>query len=387
MFFAPSHQQHLDLYSILHPGARQSQVDDTSFDDREPKPKRRKHALTIHHNQADRTTPGSVEHIDHIPAIPVALEAVVGPGDSLFIPSMWFHHVITLDDWSWSVNIWSDSEVSRLHDQVMNNMGLGPLIDERVWNANPIAGLRAYIYLLLNDPKYLQLGVDYKKWISLNILIPRYGEPRPSELALMGGGGFGFGGAPGIIPPHEEHLHLHDHYHTHHMHSRLNDGVDRTNITAIGMAAAAEAVARGDPAPADAAALAIESAVEAIAFQRAGMDHMMCRRTSVDPPLPVHTRMSSLSSTRRYCHDRAAQKIITNDGPFKWKLHDTVRDIALMYRQMLYGANYQSKTPPPPTANAVARRDVFLADYIEKSIAGTVGARGGHQFLYDLLNC
>jgi hypothetical protein len=98
-FFPPSAHLSLRLHSHLHPGARQSSLLTTvPFT----------HILRAH-------MPSASASIATPPPPPAtAVTAVVRPGEALFIPALWFHHVQTQDDSSWAVNVWSDAEVCPL---------------------------------------------------------------------------------------------------------------------------------------------------------------------------------------------------------------------------------------------------------------------------------
>jgi hypothetical protein len=47
------------------------------------------------------------------------LEVVLQPGDLLYIPPLWWHHVTAIADVSLSVNVWSTSMQQRRHDDAV----------------------------------------------------------------------------------------------------------------------------------------------------------------------------------------------------------------------------------------------------------------------------
>ncbi|KAK8719971.1 hypothetical protein OTU49_013655, partial [Cherax quadricarinatus] len=80
ILFAPEHYEHLYPYPVYHPHDRQSQVD---FD------------------EPDAEKFPGVKQLEGV-------EAVVGPGDVLYIPMYWWHHIESLPNLSHtvSVNFW-----------------------------------------------------------------------------------------------------------------------------------------------------------------------------------------------------------------------------------------------------------------------------------------
>ena len=61
------------------------------------------------------TAPDLTSYPRYKTALAVALEAELKPGDAIFIPADWFHHVETLDSFNVLVNYWWP-ESRRAHD-------------------------------------------------------------------------------------------------------------------------------------------------------------------------------------------------------------------------------------------------------------------------------
>jgi hypoxia-inducible factor 1-alpha inhibitor (HIF hydroxylase) len=78
ILFPPTHRPYLYLYPFLHPGAQQSQVNLDAPD---------YNSFPLFQNAR-------------------AVEAILEPGDVLYLPPMWFHHVTALD-LSFSVSVWT----------------------------------------------------------------------------------------------------------------------------------------------------------------------------------------------------------------------------------------------------------------------------------------
>jgi hypothetical protein len=118
ILFSPDHAPNLYLYPFLHPGAQQSQVD--------------------------------VDNIDY-EAFPAfknakAIETILEPGDVLYLPPMWFHHVSALE-LSMSVSVWSFVPDSRSMHGVMRK----PLPFKKSWTSEQ---------LVLASRQYLEQLID-----------------------------------------------------------------------------------------------------------------------------------------------------------------------------------------------------------------------------------
>ena len=68
-------------------------------------------------------------------AAEVALRVTLGPGDALYVPPYWAHHVSALDNLSLSIAVWSDSEAMRRKDSLETL----PLPWEPEWSSSEVA--------------------------------------------------------------------------------------------------------------------------------------------------------------------------------------------------------------------------------------------------------
>jgi len=119
ILFPPEQNENLYLFPFLHPGAQQSQV---NFDD----PNLRMFPKFIDAN---------------------ATEAVLKPGDVLYLPPMWFHHVTALTT-SMSVSVWTSFEITQKMYQTVRSI----LPFKSSWSKNKIAlGGRIYLQILLDS--------------------------------------------------------------------------------------------------------------------------------------------------------------------------------------------------------------------------------------------
>jgi hypothetical protein len=95
-FYSPTKSTQLHLFPDAHPRARKSQVD---FD----------------------AAPGSSEKFpNYAKDLAPDLELVLGPGDCLWIPAFWIHHVETLEA-SVSANVFSESAVWTIAEEILSN--------------------------------------------------------------------------------------------------------------------------------------------------------------------------------------------------------------------------------------------------------------------------
>jgi hypothetical protein len=114
LLFAPKYWDSLYLYPFLHPGAQSSQVRFAEEIDLSRFPKF---------------------------AEVRALEAILFPGDVLYVPPLWGHHVTTLST-SISVSVWSKApETTAMHQAARKSL---PFLSS--WSANKIA-LAARVFL------------------------------------------------------------------------------------------------------------------------------------------------------------------------------------------------------------------------------------------------
>jgi len=121
ILFPPEEYKNLYLYPFLHPGAQQSQVslDDPNID------------LKSFPNFKNA----------------VAYDAILEPGDVLYLPPLWFHHVVALTH-SMSVSVWTRyPETISMYGTVRSSLPF-----ERSWNKTMLvtAG-KLYLRLLLDS--------------------------------------------------------------------------------------------------------------------------------------------------------------------------------------------------------------------------------------------
>ena len=103
--FKPTNWPGLYPYPFLHPSHAQAQVNLSDFED-----------------------------VDRFPLVQKAqaVEVVLEPGDLLYMPPLWFHHVESLDV-SISVNVWTDSQQTEVMEEIFSL----PLPTERVeWSSD-----------------------------------------------------------------------------------------------------------------------------------------------------------------------------------------------------------------------------------------------------------
>jgi len=58
------------------------------------------------------TAPDLARYPRYAPALEVAQESELAPGDAIFIPHDWYHHVEALDPFNVLVNYWWDAEAA-----------------------------------------------------------------------------------------------------------------------------------------------------------------------------------------------------------------------------------------------------------------------------------
>eukprot|EP00002_Diphylleia_rotans_P007974 TRINITY_DN17633_c0_g1_i1.p1 TRINITY_DN17633_c0_g1~~TRINITY_DN17633_c0_g1_i1.p1 ORF type:complete len:506 (+),score=88.60 TRINITY_DN17633_c0_g1_i1:43-1560(+) len=115
----PGNHLNMYLYPRSHPSYRQSQVDFQSF---------------------------SSQRWPRLSGIPV-YRADLKPGDVLYLPPYWFHHVVAIDN-SMSVNVWCDSAEYTISSAIWQS----PLPFEESWDtATRSQKVSAYILVLLTE--------------------------------------------------------------------------------------------------------------------------------------------------------------------------------------------------------------------------------------------
>eukprot|EP00029_Vermamoeba_vermiformis_P005465 TRINITY_DN1907_c0_g1_i1.p1 TRINITY_DN1907_c0_g1~~TRINITY_DN1907_c0_g1_i1.p1 ORF type:complete len:541 (+),score=140.45 TRINITY_DN1907_c0_g1_i1:113-1735(+) len=119
LLFSPSEYKNLYMYPILHPYARQSQVNLETPD------------LTAFPNITKAR----------------AVEAILEPGDVLYLPPYWIHHVTALN-LSISINVWSDAEEQVIYNKKITKE---PLPLDAEWDlAKRIQLVRYFLYQLVD---------------------------------------------------------------------------------------------------------------------------------------------------------------------------------------------------------------------------------------------
>eukprot|EP01104_Vermistella_antarctica_P013858 TRINITY_DN4265_c0_g1_i2.p1 TRINITY_DN4265_c0_g1~~TRINITY_DN4265_c0_g1_i2.p1 ORF type:complete len:583 (+),score=131.90 TRINITY_DN4265_c0_g1_i2:110-1858(+) len=106
ILFPPKDHQKLYLYTRLHPSARQSQVDFAS-------------EFNTDGDDSDRRRPIETRFPNFAQA--KSYEVILSPGDVLYIPPFWFHHVSVVgDDVSISLSTHSDSDEALLREKIID---------------------------------------------------------------------------------------------------------------------------------------------------------------------------------------------------------------------------------------------------------------------------
>ena len=116
LLFSPTSFTGLYPYPFLHPSHAQAQVNLSEY-----------------------------EHIESFPLVKTvsAFEAILAPGDLLYIPPLWFHHVEALDV-SMSVNIWTDTSQSDIMNEVFST---SLPIDEVEWHGEHLKAIGSSVIL------------------------------------------------------------------------------------------------------------------------------------------------------------------------------------------------------------------------------------------------
>lgn len=116
VLFSPTSYTGLYPYPFLHPSHAQAQV-----------------------NLSDPS------HVELYPSVKdlVSYVAVLHPGDLLYVPPLWFHHVEAIDV-SMSVNVWTDTQQTVIMDQVFNTPL--PILEIR-WNGDHLKAIGSSVIL------------------------------------------------------------------------------------------------------------------------------------------------------------------------------------------------------------------------------------------------
>ncbi|KAF0717749.1 Aste57867_2118 [Aphanomyces stellatus] len=124
ILFPPSAFEHLYIHSRLHPSHRQSQLDVTRPLDE----------LAARYPRYDATGTVIDAVLDaHVCCVLDRVDVTLHPGDTLYLPPMWFHCVIA-DEPSVSVNVWSDGpELDALQHALADPMPYLPAFEARGW--------------------------------------------------------------------------------------------------------------------------------------------------------------------------------------------------------------------------------------------------------------
>ena len=114
--FSPTSYQGLYPYPFLHPSHAQAQVNLSNYEDVELFP--------------------LVKDLK-------SFEATLSPGDLLYIPPLWYHHVQAMDV-SMSVNVWTDTEQSIIMEKVFQTI---LPINEVKWNGHHLKAIGSSVIL------------------------------------------------------------------------------------------------------------------------------------------------------------------------------------------------------------------------------------------------
>lgn len=148
LLFPPSAWQQLYLYPILHPGGRSSQVNL----DVPPRAEEAESTFPYYFAQELR-----------------GLQAELNPGDVLYIPPLWFHHVTALEQ-STSVSIWSPYAGSELDALALE----AQLPIRRTWtHAQRVAALRLFLVSVIERLEPLA-GMTAAEFVFIALLDTRY---------------------------------------------------------------------------------------------------------------------------------------------------------------------------------------------------------------------
>lgn len=145
--FPPSQWEQLYLYPILHPGGRSAQVDIS-----DPSQYASNRKLFPNFKRSSL----------------IAFETTVGPGDVIYIPPLWFHHVVTLET-SLSLSVWSEFPITLLIEQFTKDVAL-PILTK--WSTEERASaLRVLFGSLLSS---LEITMNLGQFIEWALLDSRY---------------------------------------------------------------------------------------------------------------------------------------------------------------------------------------------------------------------
>jgi len=146
VLFPPEAHEYLYLYPFLHPGAQQSQINFDAPDLKSfPKFKNAR-----------------------------AIEAILNPGDVLYLPPLWFHHVTALST-SISVSVWTNfPETSKMHQ-----IARSPLPLKKKWENNKfILSGQLFLQLLIEELDGKGSAESFVK----NLIDLRYGHLSKKSL-------------------------------------------------------------------------------------------------------------------------------------------------------------------------------------------------------------
>ncbi|EDQ87336.1 uncharacterized protein MONBRDRAFT_33410 [Monosiga brevicollis MX1] len=144
LLYPPARWQQLYMWPILHPAGRSMQVD-----------------LNGDYEDQQRRFPNFRRRAE-------ALEVVVGPGDVLYIPPLWIHHVTSLEA-SISVSVWTQNPAIETAAQAFEQL---PLPIKRAWSRDQqLAALRLSLQSLIAS---LQLDMTTAEFVDWTLLQNRY---------------------------------------------------------------------------------------------------------------------------------------------------------------------------------------------------------------------
>lgn len=152
LIFPPDAWEILYPYPVLHPGGLSAQVDLNA-------------PYEAQHKLFEGYTKGRI----------LAYEAILKPGDVLYIPPMWFHHVTSLSE-SVSLSVWSPYEASEIYNKLLEEY---PLPIKSSWEDEAkVAALRllldSIVQSLFPPPSDDDQAVHVSDFVKFTLLDSRY---------------------------------------------------------------------------------------------------------------------------------------------------------------------------------------------------------------------
>eukprot|EP00055_Hartaetosiga_balthica_P017009 m.110704 g.110704 ORF g.110704 m.110704 type:complete len:615 (+) comp9227_c0_seq6:74-1918(+) len=145
LLFPPSQWQHLYLHPLIHPAGRSCQVD-----------------LDAPRDSQIHDFPNYAKN--HV----LAIETILNPGEVLYIPPHWFHHVTSLEP-SISFSVWTDYDVVVASSKLLEEVSL-PIM--KTWSETErCIALRIYFESVVES---LDLGMNTGEFVFWTLLDNRF---------------------------------------------------------------------------------------------------------------------------------------------------------------------------------------------------------------------